>query len=1055
MIVLVLSPLAAYASALPSVENASSSLTKSLTLQAGNVTVHGVRLNVTQRARLIGRLRSNRIIRFNVVLNYDSSADAYVQSIYDPASSNYHQFLTPESFADTFGPTPSEYQNLVNWLQNNGVNVTLTAPDRLVVEASAPARTLERAFNITFSTYQYGNQTFYANDVDPQVPRLIGGSIRGFVGFHNLTFVTPDAVTYNPAQIRTAYDSTYLLPPNIGYTGSGRTIDILDAYNYPNLVTDLNAFDSAFSLPAPALAVVSIGSPSTCPTPPSGQGSWCLETALDTQWGHAMAPGATLHIILVTDNTDNSLLSGINYVVNTDLTTGGIFSNSWGEAEMCTQFLVTFQCNPSFVNNVHPLLLQAASQGITTFFATGDNGAYVQGCSSLGCSPTLTVEYPASDPYVTAVGGTSLNSITGPSETAWSSSGGGISALYPEPSYQSTYFTLSGRGVPDVSMDADPNTGVYVYCNQGTSGCNSGSGAYTVGGTSLATPLWAGSVALIEQAVGANLGYLNPLIYQIYGTSEYSADFHDVTSGNNGYYSAGTGWDAVTGLGTPDLFKMAQYRGMTKISVSPNPVTQTQTLFYSGSGFTPNTQVQVVIWNDGTGYIVGTPTSSNSGTVSGSFFVGGNIIPGTRRLTLTDSSTGYVATTSVQVIELTLTATQSTTTTTTAITSTLTSATSTSGTTTTTTTTSTSTTVSGYSCVVSTTTTSVSVIQQITTTTTSATSTSTTTTSTTGTLATTTFFTSTSTLTVLTVTTTSACTLSLTSTSTTSTTSTTYPPRTVMFHTTPTTFVGTATPGSISACSGSFTDGQSSLCGPTFSATANLPSPSTGWQFDHWAWSGGVTCTTIGNTASCSSSLSGGSLTAVYAAEVSFQTNPSSSALISWGSCDAPSEGDGQSIFSTSYGSVTACYVPSGYTLSSWSCSGGLVCSGSNDPTLVTFNGPGTITLNLKTGSLANPVSTSLTASAFPASPVQGTSFTVSGTLTANGGGLGGEQIALVFGWNLNTVTVTTQTDGSYTYTATAPTSAGSYDVQAFFLGDYGTGTQYLPSTATATISVS
>jgi len=189
---------------------------------------------------------------------------------------------------------------------------------------------------------------------------------------------------------------------------------------------------------------------------------------------------------------------------------------------------------------------------------------------------------------------------------------------------------------------------------------------------------------------------------------------------------------------------------------------------------------------------------------------------------------------------------------------------------------------------------------------------------------------------------------------------------------------------------------------------------------------------------------------------VSFHTNPSSSALISWGACGASDEGDGQSAFETNYGSVTVCYVPSGYTLSSWSCSYGLTCSGSNDPTPVTFNGPGNITLNLKAGSLSNPVSTSLTASVSYPSP--GT-FTVSGTLTANGVGVGGETIVLVFGWSRSIVTVTTNSTGSigsYTYTATAPASAGSYNVDAFFLGDYTSNptVQYLPSKATATITV-
>ena len=920
----------------------------------GNVTIHGVRLALTNRTKLIGRLEPNRVIHFSIVLNYDASAEAYAQSIYDPTSPNYHQFLTPQTFADRFGPTLIDYQSIVNWLQTHEVTVTSTAPDRLIVEATASVGILRSLFNTTFSTYQYGNRTIYTNDQDPQVPTAIGRIIRGIVGFHNLTLVTPLSVAYNPTQIRTAYDSTFLLPPNIGYTGAGKTIDILDAYDYPNLLSDLTTFDSDFSLPPPAIIVhenPAWGTYTVCPTPSGNQGSWCFETAMDTQWAHSMAPGASLHVILVPDSSDNSLLAGIQYVVNTDLASGGIFSNSWGGPELCTVFLITYQCDSSFVNNVHPFLMQATIEGITTLFSTGDSGAYNQ-CSAIGCSSTLTVEYPSSDPYVTAVGGTSLNSITGPSETAWSDSTGGISSYslwngVGEPSYQSADFTLSGRGVPDVSMDADPSTGVYVVCNQGNACPALPPGeSYVGGGTSLAAPLWAGSVALIDQAINSNLGFLNPLIYQIYGTSEYNKDFHDVTSGNNGYYSAGTGWDAVTGLGTPDLFKMAQYRGMTTISVNPNPVTQT--LFYSGSGFTPNTQVQVVIWNDGTGYLVGNPTSSNSGTVSGSFFVGGNIIPGTRRVTLTDSSTGYVATTTVQVIELTVTATQSTTTTTTSVTSTLTSSTSTSSTTTTATTTSTSTTVSGFTCVgTTTTTTSTSITPAVATSTTSTTSTTTTTSSRTSTYTTRTVFTSTSTSTTVTTTTTSACTLSLTSTSTTATTSTTtYTPRTIVFHTTPATFVGATTPGSISACSGTFTDGQSSLCG-AFSATANLPSPSTGWQFSNWVWTGGVSCTSgSANPTSCTAS-DAGSLQAVFLAHITFNTNPASAGSISWDSCSNPSYLSGQTLQSDNFGVHTICansLTNAGFA--GWSCTGSISCSGLNPISTATFNGPGSIMAN-------------------------------------------------------------------------------------------------------------
>jgi hypothetical protein len=183
----------------------------------------------------------------------------------------------------------------------------------------------------------------------------------------------------------------------------------------------------------------------------------------------------------------------------------------------------------------------------------------------------------------------------------------------------------------------------------------------------------------------------------------------------------------------------------------------------------------------------------------------------------------------------------------------------------------------------------------------------------------------------------------------------------IMFQSTPSSFVGATSPGTITACGNTFLSGQStSNCGSSFTATANLPTPATGWQFDHWIWAGGVTCSSnTANPTSCSALGSGGALMAVYGAQLNFVTNPASSALISWGSCSNQGQGNGVSFFSTSYGSaaVTACYVPSGYKFSSWSCSGGLICSGSNNPTIVTFTGPGTITLNLQTQTI-NPTST-------------------------------------------------------------------------------------------------
>ncbi len=184
----------------------------------------------------------------------------------------------------------------------------------------------------------------------------------------------------------------------------------------------------------------------------------------------------------------------------------------------------------------------------------------------------------------------------------------------------------------------------------------------------------------------------------------------------------------------------------------------------------------------------------------------------------------------------------------------------------------------------------------------------------------------------------------------------------MFFQVSPTNFVGATTPGTITACGSTYTNGQSAAnCGSSFTATANMPTPSAGWRFDHWLWTGGLTCSSVAaNSLSCTASGPGGSLMAVYGSQITFITNPASSALLGWVSCSNLSQGNGASFFSTGYGSasVTACYVPPGYTLSSWSCSGGLACTGSGNSTTVAFSGPGTIILNLQVQTLTTSSST-------------------------------------------------------------------------------------------------
>jgi kumamolisin len=283
---------------------------------------------------------------------------------------------------------------------------------------------------------------------------------------------------------------------------------------------------------------------------------------------------------------------------------------------------------------------------------------------------------------------------------------------------------------------------------------------------------------------------------------------------------------------------------------------------------------------------------------------------------------------------------------------------------------------------------------------------------------------------------------------------------TVTFNTVPATFPLSSTPGTITACSNNFHNGQSGPCPPTFNATANLPTPNAGWQFDHWSWTGGVSCASNATTTTACTFTSSGSLTATFRAQVIF-TITSSLATIGWGTCAGSGQASGSMPYETNFGTVSACYVPIGYSVLSWVCSEGLSCAGSSDVTPVSFIAPGTITLNLQSGLISSPAQTNITATASNSTPVHGSMFNVTGRLrlVSTGAGIGSEPIECVFSWSTNIVTVTTNQTagalGNYTCTVIAPTTPGPYNVDVFFLGDYTHGApDYLPSKATAMITV-
>lgn len=387
---------------------------------------------------------------------------------------------------------------------------------------------------------------------------------------------------YDPYQMRTAYGITPLI--HNGYDGTGKSIDIIDAYNLSTLNIDVNGFDSYYGLP---------GTPSDQTAGPTflhvyrPEGTvanddygWGGEIALDVQWAHAIAPGATVNLIEAKSNSDADLANALKWAVDRKI--GDVVSMSFGENESCL--------SKTDANRWSEVLKAASVKDMTIFASSADQGAAQSTCDGTGW--VKAVSSPANSPLVTAVGGTQLNaggacfaafSCTASSypysfgqyigETAWNedlgdswSTGGGFSQIFGRPFFQDGTVSSAGRAMPDIAYNAGIYSGVLVeYLGQQF---------YRFGGTSAGSPQWAAITAIMDQKTGHDLGQINPALYRLGNPASANycaACFQDVTTGNNTVhetnadgttanitgYNAGSGWDATTGFGSPNVANLS------------------------------------------------------------------------------------------------------------------------------------------------------------------------------------------------------------------------------------------------------------------------------------------------------------------------------------------------------------------------------------------------------------------------------------------------------------------------------------------------------------------
>ena len=628
---------------------------------------HHVRAVVLDRqANLIGPLPLNQTMNLDVVLPLGNPAGlaAFLHDLYDPLSPSYRHFLTVSEFTLQFGPSQADYNAVVGFLQANGFSVTGGSRDGMDVQVQGPVSAVQTAFHVAMNTYQdAAGVTFYGVDREPTValpfslwhisgldnysnPHPLFVSKADFAKAHGLdpmTAVSNATTGSGPSASFLGSDMRAAYYGGTALTGAGQNLGLFEYLGTD--LADLNTYYTNVGQTnnVPITLLSTDGTSTSCVHSRSGGRCDDTEQTLDMTQALGMAPGLA-SLVMYIGSTDTAIIGAMTSHNPLPTTIGC----SWG-------------WTPADPTTLDPYFQRMAAQGQNFFAASGDSSTW----------STKVEAWPADDANVVSVGGTDLTtaSAAGPwaSETAWADSGGGIS---PDgiaiPSWQQLpgVINSSNRGSttlrngPDVSANA--NFTFYVCADQTTCTAND------YGGTSFAAPMWAGYIALVNQQLAANgeltIGFLNPIIYAQNVTSSYAADFHDITSGTSGSYSAVVGYDLVTGWGSPNSGLIAALTGSStpgfSVSASPNSLsiaqgtsgTSTITTTISG-GF--NSAIALSATGQPTGVTVTFNPNSiaapGSGTSIMTIAVASTVVTGTYPITVTAAGGGITHTTAVSL----------------------------------------------------------------------------------------------------------------------------------------------------------------------------------------------------------------------------------------------------------------------------------------------------------------------------------------------------------------------------------------------------------------------
>lgn len=451
---------------------------------------------------------------------------------------NAGKVMTPAELKAEHLPTQADYDKVLNWLTGAGVSIDKTSPSRMTIWASAPVAVLQRALDVHFSRVRSEGKDYVAADTAPSLPRAVAGPVLAIAGLQpylhaykhrsiEVPLVHTDSATsppYYPQAFVTGYDATGLGNGGVGAT----TAIIIDVFP---LASDLKAYWSQVGSTQKIKNVTFIQTVDGTMGQPTG------EESMDAEVSSSIAPKSKVRIYASTDLSFTDLDTSFQTLI--DDMVGGVkvtqVSISLGACEN--------KIPKSYKNRDDGFFQTLSAMGASVFVSTGDSGS--QECPKK-FGPT--VSFYASSPNVTGVGGTHLTLNKDGSanqETGWNGSGGGVSSFFAKPDYQGG-LDFAMRTIPDISADADPNTGALVIYR---------GGQHQIGGTSLSAPILAGLTALVNSSrIKAHKDPIGLINNHIYGYD--ASNFRDVTSGSNGEYTAGPGYDLVTGLGAPIMSKL-------------------------------------------------------------------------------------------------------------------------------------------------------------------------------------------------------------------------------------------------------------------------------------------------------------------------------------------------------------------------------------------------------------------------------------------------------------------------------------------------------------------